>query len=195
MQGVEHNRDKALILLELVSRLEGEFRRSLEPIRVTPLQARVLLYLYRHTGAGGTDAAASLGVRIPTLSVAVKDVMWKRWVINRRSAQDAVPCVVDQREGRDSCAEIQGPGSTHRERFHTDEVGIIMSGLRVLVAVFLLLAVVGAANFAPLSSNLVIAATEKAGQVDLLDLNRATAEQLKALPVIGNAYSKKIIKE
>lgn len=70
-----------------------------------------------------------------------------------------------------------------------------MSGLRVLVAVFLLLAVVGAASLAPLSSNLVIAAAEKAGQVDLLDLNRATAEQLKALPVIGNAYSKKIIKE
>jgi competence protein ComEA len=70
-----------------------------------------------------------------------------------------------------------------------------MSGLRVLIAVFLLLAVVGAASFAPLSSNLVLAATEKAGQVDLLDLNRATAEQLKALPVIGNAYSQKIIKE
>lgn len=99
MQGVEHNRDKALILLELVRRLEGEFRRSLEPIRVTPLQARVLLYLYRHTDAGVTGAAASLGVRIPTLSVAVKDVMWKRWVINRRSEQDAVPCVVDQRDG------------------------------------------------------------------------------------------------
>ena len=46
-----------------------------------------------------------------------------------------------------------------------------MTGLRVLVAVFLLLAVVGAASFAPLSSSLVIAATEKAGQADLLDIN------------------------
>jgi DNA-binding MarR family transcriptional regulator len=99
MRGVEHNGDKALTFLELVSRLEGEFRRSLEPIRVRPLQARVLLYLYRHTDAGVTDAAASLGVRIPTLGVAVKDLMRKRWVINRRSAQDAVPCVVDKREG------------------------------------------------------------------------------------------------
>ena len=69
-----------------------------------------------------------------------------------------------------------------------------MSGLRVLVVVFLLLAVVGAASFAPLSSSLVIAATEKAGQANLLDLNTATADQLKALPGIGDAYSEKIIK-
>ena len=69
-----------------------------------------------------------------------------------------------------------------------------MTRLRVLVAVFLLLAVVGAASFTPLSSSLVIAATEKAGQADLLDLNTATADQLKALPGIGDAYSEKIIK-
>ena len=69
-----------------------------------------------------------------------------------------------------------------------------MTYLRVFVAVLLLLAVVGAASFAPLSSSLVIAATEKAGQADLLDINTATAEQLKALPGIGDAYSEKIIK-
>jgi len=66
-----------------------------------------------------------------------------------------------------------------------------MTRLRVLVAVFLLLAVVGAASVAPLSSSLVLAATEKA---DLLDINTATADQLKALPGIGDAYTEKIIK-
>ena len=45
MQGVEHNGQEKLTLLELVLRVQGEFRRSLEPIRVTPLQAGMMLYL------------------------------------------------------------------------------------------------------------------------------------------------------
>ena len=64
----------------------------------------------------------------------------------------------------------------------------------IVLLLLLLLAVVGAASVAPLSSSLVLAATEKAGQADLLDINKATADQLKALPGIGDAYSEKIIK-
>jgi len=88
MQEVKHNGHEELTLLELVLQLHGEFRRSLEPIRVTPLQAGVLLFLRRHTDAKLTDAAASLGVRLPTLSEVVKDLVRKRWVTKRRSATD-----------------------------------------------------------------------------------------------------------
>ena len=88
VQEVKHNGHEELTLLELVLQLHGEFRRSLEPIRVTPLQAGVILFLRCHTDAKLTDAAASLGVRLPTLSEVVKDLVRKRWVTKRRSATD-----------------------------------------------------------------------------------------------------------
>jgi len=88
MQGVECNGDEALTLLELVLRVQGEFRRSLEPIRVTPLQAGVMLYLGRHADAKLTDAAAALCLRMPTLSEVVKDLVRKRWVTKRYSVED-----------------------------------------------------------------------------------------------------------
>ena len=88
MQDVKHNGHEELTLLELVLQLHGDFRRSLEPIRVTPLQAGVILFLRRHTDAKLTDAAASLGVRLPTLSEVVKDLVRKRWVTKRRSVED-----------------------------------------------------------------------------------------------------------
>jgi DNA-binding MarR family transcriptional regulator len=68
MRGVEHNGHEKLTLLELVLQLHGDFRRSLEPIRVTPLQAGVLLFLRRHADAKLTDAATELHVGPPTLS-------------------------------------------------------------------------------------------------------------------------------
>jgi len=88
MRGVTHNGHEVLTLLELVLRLEGEFRRSLEPIRVTPLQAGMLLYLQRHMDAKLTDAAAALCLRLPTLSEVVKDLVRKRWITKRYSVED-----------------------------------------------------------------------------------------------------------
>jgi DNA-binding MarR family transcriptional regulator len=75
-------------LLELVLRLQGDFRRSLEPLRVTPLQAGMLLFLRRHTEARVTDAAIALRLRVATLSEVVGDLVRKRWVSKRRSVTD-----------------------------------------------------------------------------------------------------------
>jgi DNA-binding MarR family transcriptional regulator len=88
MQGVKHKGHEQLTLLELVLQLHGEFRRSLEPIHVTPLQAGVLLFLRRHAESNVTDAAAAIRVRPATLSEVVKDLVRKRWVTKRRSVTD-----------------------------------------------------------------------------------------------------------
>ena len=88
MRSVTHNGRKELTLLELVLQLHGEFRKSLEPIRVTPLQAGVILFLRRHADARVTDAATALRLRLPTLSAVVKDLVRKRWVTRRRSVTD-----------------------------------------------------------------------------------------------------------
>ena len=76
-------------LLEVVLQLHGELRITLDPIRVTPLQAGVLLFLSRHAEARLTDAAATLRVRSATLSEVVKDLVHKRWVTKRRSVTDS----------------------------------------------------------------------------------------------------------
>jgi len=88
MRDVEHEDDEKLTLLELVLRVQGDFRRSLEPIRVTPLQAGMILYLQLHMDAKLTDAADALCLRLPTLSAVVKDLVRKRWVTKRRSVTD-----------------------------------------------------------------------------------------------------------
>ena len=101
MRSVTHNDHEKLTLLELALRVQGEFRRSLEPIRVTPLQAGLLLFLRRHAEARVTDAAATLGVRLPTLSVVVKTLGRKRWVTKRRSVTDTrVVCLSLSRQGQ-----------------------------------------------------------------------------------------------
>lgn len=88
MQGVKYNGDEKLTLLELVLRLEGEFRRSLEPLRVTPLQAGVILFLRGHAQANMTEAATALRVSMPTLSTVVKNLLRKQWVVKRYSVED-----------------------------------------------------------------------------------------------------------
>ena len=69
-------------LLEVVLQLHGEFRRKLEPIRVTPVQAGVLLYLHRCVDARVNEAASHLRVRPPTMTDVIGDLVRKRWVRN-----------------------------------------------------------------------------------------------------------------
>lgn len=79
---------EARTLLEVVLQLHGGFRRSLESIHVTPLQAGVLLFLRRHAEANMTNAATALRVTPPTLSDVVKDLVRKQWITKRRSVTD-----------------------------------------------------------------------------------------------------------
>jgi DNA-binding MarR family transcriptional regulator len=88
MEQSEHKDSEALTLLEVVLQLHGGFRKSLESIRVTPLQAGVLLFLRRHAEANMTNTATALRVTPPTLSDVAKDLVRKQWITKRRSDTD-----------------------------------------------------------------------------------------------------------
>jgi DNA-binding MarR family transcriptional regulator len=62
-------------LLELVLRVQGDLRRALAPIGVTPFQAGVLCYLRQHADARLIDAAEACRVESPTLVVVVQDLV------------------------------------------------------------------------------------------------------------------------
>jgi len=96
-----------LTILERLLQLRGQFRRSLEPIRVTPLQAGVLLFLRRHAEARVTDTATALRLRLPTLSEVVNDLVRKRRVTKRRSVTDTrVVCLSLSRRGNALALQI-----------------------------------------------------------------------------------------
>jgi DNA-binding MarR family transcriptional regulator len=80
--------ETSLTMLEHLLRLHGDFRRTLEPIKVTPLQAGLMLFLHRCSGARVMEAAGALRVRPPTLTDVVQDLVRKRWVTKRRSVED-----------------------------------------------------------------------------------------------------------
>lgn len=75
----------------------------------------------------------------------------------------------------------------HNER---DKLEGIMRPIHVRWGLVLLLLAICVVTFSLLRDG----QAQAAEQADLLDINTATAEQLKALPGIGDAYSEKIIK-
>ena len=80
MPGVQHTDQDKPTLLEVVLRVQGDFRRRLAPLQVTSLQAGVMLYLKRHPDAKMKDTAAGLDVRSPTLTDVIDALVRKRLV-------------------------------------------------------------------------------------------------------------------
>ena len=74
--------------LERVLWLHGQFRRCLEPIGVTPLQAGVLLPLHRHRGNKDDEDRCGSCIQPPTLTEVIDDLVRKRWVMRRCSMTD-----------------------------------------------------------------------------------------------------------
>ena len=83
----EESQDKPT-LLEVVLRVHGDFRRRLESIGVTPLQASMVLYLQRHVDVNMKDTAAGLDVRSPTLTDVIDALVRKCLVTRRRALHD-----------------------------------------------------------------------------------------------------------
>jgi len=107
MRSVRHSDHEELTLLEVVLQVHGVFRKCLEPIRVTPLQAGVILFLHRHVEANMTNTTAALTVRLPTLSGVMKDLVRKRWVTKRRSVTDTrAVCLSLSRQGEALAQQI-----------------------------------------------------------------------------------------
>ncbi|MGH7181864.1 MAG: hypothetical protein ACREJN_07810 [Nitrospiraceae bacterium] len=83
--GIKQKGQDQVTLLELVLRVQGDFRSQLATLHVTPLQAGMILYLHRQKEASMTDTAATVGVAGPTLSVAIRTPLRKRWVAEHRT--------------------------------------------------------------------------------------------------------------
>lgn len=109
MQKTKHNGRQDMTLLETVLQLNGVFRRRLEPLKTTPQQAGMILYLQRHSGAKVKDAATALAIQPPTLSPMVRSLVRKGWVTNSRSASDdRTVCLRLTRHGQGLVRKIMG---------------------------------------------------------------------------------------
>ncbi len=75
-------------LLEAMLRLHGDFRTALDALSFTPLQAGLLLYVHRHPGSGIFEAAKALGIKPPTLTPVVQDLVRRQYVSRQEDQAD-----------------------------------------------------------------------------------------------------------
>lgn len=108
------NGKPAATLLEAMLRLHGEFRSALDPLSLTPLQAGVLLYLHRRTGAGIFEAAQALGIKSPTLTPVVQDLVRRQLASRQEDPTD--------RRNRPLTLTSQGQALVHRIRKRTASI-------------------------------------------------------------------------
>ena len=88
MQKAKHKSKETVTLLETVLQLNGTFRRQLEPLGITPLQAGVLLYVHRHPATKITETAEAVAVRGATLSPMIKTLGREGLLTGRRPPHD-----------------------------------------------------------------------------------------------------------
>ncbi len=108
MGSFEQKRAEKSTLLESVIRLQGEFRRSLEPLHVTPLQAAMILFLHRHEDGRVSDLAIAFCLKLPTVVQVVHDLEHNGWVTKRQSVQDRrAVCLRLRRQGQALARKIE----------------------------------------------------------------------------------------
>lgn len=108
MREVKNNGQEELAFLELVLQLHREYRRNLETIHVTPLQAVVLLFLRWHAKSNVMDAAVALRLTQPVVSEVVIDLVRRRLVTKRRSVSDTrAVCLSLSRQGNALVRQIK----------------------------------------------------------------------------------------
>ena len=81
-------RTHTLSVLETVLRLQGFFRQRLLPLRISPMQAAILLHLDRHPACTLTDLASALCLHPVSMGANVLVVVRRGWASKTRTSEN-----------------------------------------------------------------------------------------------------------